>query len=79
MEEKQHRVNAWLSKLAFKDKECLVDQLSGGWKKRLAIAAALIKNTDLLVLDEPTNHLDLKRNFLVGEISSERRELILLL
>ncbi|MDP2526922.1 ABC-F family ATP-binding cassette domain-containing protein [Maribacter dokdonensis] len=49
-----------LSKLKLDDLNAKVDKLSGGQKKRLALANALINKPDLLVLDEPTNHLDLE-------------------
>lgn len=61
--------NAWdfetqytqiLSKLKLDNLQLKVGKLSGGQKKRLALAIVLIKKPDLLILDEPTNHLDLE-------------------
>ncbi|NEQ74415.1 MAG: ABC-F family ATP-binding cassette domain-containing protein [Okeania sp. SIO2C9] len=59
--------NAWeletkakiiLSKLGIQDFDAKVGNLSGGYRKRIALAAALLSDPDVLLMDEPTNHLD---------------------
>ena len=67
--EEMDRLDAWdyevrarqvLSKLKINNFFQPVSQLSGGQKKRVALAAVLIEQPDLMILDEPTNHLDIE-------------------
>jgi len=47
-----------IGKVGFEDISQRVDVLSGGWRKRLAIACAIVQDPDVMLLDEPTNHMD---------------------
>lgn len=79
-------LNAWqveadvktiLTKLQLPDPATLIESLSGGQKRRVQLAQALVNDSDLLLLDEPTNHLDVETiTWLQNYLKNSRRTVL---
>ena len=71
-EDRPGRLAHALGRAGFADGRASVDTLSGGWKKRLAIACELAAAPDILLMDEPTNHLDVDGILWLEDLLTER-------
>src|SRR5438128_9748199 len=71
-EDRPGRLAHALSRAGFTDGRTNVEALSGGWKKRLAIARELAAAPDILLMDEPTNHLDVQGILWLEDVLTER-------
>ena len=72
------KVNQILSVLKLDNTDLLIGSLSGGQKKRVALAQVLVAEADFLILDEPTNHLDLDMIEWLEEYLSKSKSTILM-
>ncbi len=76
--ETESKIHQTLGKLGIQDTEKLIRHLSGGQRKRVALAKLLLSKADLIVLDEPTNHLDLETiEWLENLLNTENQSLLL--
>jgi ABC transport system ATP-binding/permease protein len=69
--EREGRLRETGGRIGFPDLTAEAARLSGGWRKRLAVAEAIVAHPDVLLLDEPTNHLDLAGIVWLEELLNE--------
>lgn len=73
----ENRIKEILSRLKIGEVERKIKMLSGGQKRKLALARILIEDVDLLLLDEPTNHLDIDMiEWLEGVLSKQKTSIL---
>jgi len=71
------RLRETAGRTGFPDLSAEAATLSGGWRKRLAIAEAIVGHPDVLLLDEPTNHLDVEGvDWLAHHLAARRGALV---
>lgn len=77
--EEEYMAKSSLNVLGFDDYELKIGSLSGGQRRKVALACALLKPADVLILDEPTNHLDENMTaYLENELKRMNKTLIMI-